>query len=160
MKSLDKEFIVVNDFEGWDLLVLDDEGSELKRLPGTGKGAPGYARAIKTRYSDDSDYILWMKSPHDMSIVDMGDFSEQYLSNFWNYKGHDVYGTSVAANDDASKIVGIGFVPKMNCIQTLHLWESGQEIAILEMRQLHKHVAAWLSVELSQDGKTIFVGGA
>jgi hypothetical protein len=116
LKSLDKEFIVVNDFQSWDLLVLDDEGTELKRLPGTGEGAPGYARAIKTRYCDDCDYILWMKSPTEMSIVDMGDFSEQPLNNFWKYNGHEVYGTTVASNEDASRIVGIGFCPDLNNI--------------------------------------------
>jgi hypothetical protein len=41
----------------------------------------------------------------------------------------------------------------------LHLWEDGHEIAVLEMRQIHKHVAAWLSIELSKDGNTIFIGG-
>lgn len=151
---------MANDFNSWDLLVFDDEGTELKRIEGTGKGAPGYARAIKTRYCDDCDYVMWLKSPTEMSIVDMGDFAERTLPNFWIYNGHEVYGTSVTANGDASRIVGIGFVPGMNNIQTLHLWEDGKELVVLEMRSIHKHVAAWLSVELSKDGETIFIGGA
>jgi hypothetical protein len=160
LKSLDKEFIVANDFNSWDLLVFDDEGTELQRIKGTGKGAPGYARAIKTRYCQDADNIMWLKSPTEMSIVDMGDFSETALPNFWSYKGNQVYATSVAANEDASRIVGIGFVPGMNNIQTLHLWENGVELAVVDMRSIHKHVSAWLSLELSKDGNTIFVGGA
>jgi hypothetical protein len=160
LKSLDKEFIVANDLASWDLLVLDDEGVELKRISGTGDGAPGYARAIKTRYCDDCDFVMWMKSPTEMSIVDMGDFSEKPLENFWKYQGHDVYGTTVAANVDATKIVGVGFVPGMKNIQTLHIWENGEELTVVEMRSIHKDVAAWLSVELSKDSNTIFVGGS
>ena len=160
LKSLEKEFIIVNDFQSWDLLVLDDEGRELKRIKGKGTGAPGYARAIKTRYCDDSDYVLWMKSPTEMSIVDMGDFGEIPLPNFWTYKGLEVCCTAVAANETASKIAGIGFVQELNNIQTLHLWEIGSVLSIIEMKSIHRDCAAWLSIETSKDSKTVFIGGA
>lgn len=160
LKSLEKEFIIVNDFQNWDLLVLDDEGRELKRLKGKGTGAPGYARAIKTRYCDDSDYVLWMKSPTEMSVVDMGDFGEILLPDFWYYKDFPVCCTAVAGDETATKIAGIGFVQELNNIQTLHIWENGGLINTLEMRSIHKDCAAWLSIEMSKDSKTVFIGGA
>lgn len=108
--------MITNDFKSWDLLVLDEDGEELKRFEGNGHGAPGYARAIKTKYADDDEFLLWLKGPCDLSIMDLSDFSEYQLENFWKYQDEDVCGTSVAANGDASRIVGIGFAPKLSNI--------------------------------------------
>ena len=82
LKAIEKEFLVVNDLNSWDMLVLDDEGEELKRFEGNGHGAPGYARAIKTKYSDDDEFVMWLKSPCEISIMDLSDFSEIHLENF------------------------------------------------------------------------------
>lgn len=95
-----------------------------------------------------------------MSILDLSDFSEIALANFWKYSNQDVCATSVAASNDASCIAGIGFVPKLSNIQTLHLWKNRQEQSVIEMRTIYKDVAAWLCIELSSDSQTIFVGGS
>lgn len=150
----------MNDLNSWDMLVLDDEGEELKRFEGNGHGAPGYSRAIKTKYSDDDEFVMWLKSPCEISIMDLSDFSEIHLENFWKYKQEDVCATSIAANREATNIAGIGFVPKMSNIQTLHLWKDRIEHNVIEMRTIHKDVAAWLCLELSSDSSTIFVGGS
>ena len=75
-KYLEKEFLIVNDLETWDLVIFDEEGNELKKLEGKGEHVPSYARAIKTKFCEDSDFLLWLKSPSSLSLVDLGDFSE------------------------------------------------------------------------------------
>ena len=160
MKYLEKEFVIVNDLETWDLLILDEEGNELKRLKGRGVDVPSYARAIKTKYCEDSDILLWLNSPSGLSLVDLGDFSEHELEDFWRYKGFSVYGTAVTSNRDASRIAGIGFIHELGNTQTLHLWKNSAELVVLEMRHIHSDVAAWLSLEISRDSSLVFVGGA
>lgn len=152
--------MIVNDLETWDLLILDEEGNELKRLKGKGDNVPSYARAIKTKYCEDSDFLLWLSSPSNLSIVDLGDFSERELENFWRYKSFSVYGTAVTSNRSASRIAGIGFIHELGNTQTLHLWNDSEELFIFEMRHIHSDVAAWLSLEMSKDSSLVFVGGA
>jgi len=58
--------------------------------------------------------MIWFRGESDISIVNTGEFSARHINNFWNYKGVDAKGIAAAIDADATRLVGIGFLPGSN----------------------------------------------
>ena len=161
IKGLPNGDIIVNDFgEGWDLVLLDEDFSEKERLEGLDDPTPGYYRMIKTRTGDDDNYILWMRGRSEISIVNTFDFSARHINNFWNYRGEEANAVAAAMDADASRLVGIGFLPGGNEVQTIHVYDGGDGVSIFEGYDILPEVGAWLCCEVSRQGDVFFLGGA
>lgn len=133
MKALPNGDTIVNDFgEGWDLVLLDPKFVEKERLEGLDDPVPGYFRMIKTRVGDDDNYMIWMRGRSEISIVNTFDFSARHINNFWNYRGRDANAVAAAIDPDATRLVGIGFLPGSGEVQTIHVYDGGDGVSIFE----------------------------
>lgn len=115
LKSLPNGDTIVNDFgEGWDLILLDQNFAEKERLEGLGDPVPPYFRMVQTRVGDDERFMIWFRGEAEISIVNTMDFSARHINNFWNYRGVDARAIAAAIDSDATRLVGIGFLPGSN----------------------------------------------
>lgn len=164
-KFLPNGNLIYNDFGSWDLVLLEQTGSnswsEKKRITGIGAGSPGYFKFMKTRVADDDKNFLWLRGKHDLSIVDSRDFSAKHIHNFWNFRGENSNAVAVALDSQAQKVVGIGFVEGKSDIQTIHVYDGRDGVTAFEAADiLEEEVSAWISLEVSLEGDKFFVGGA
>lgn len=106
----------------------------ISRLEGSGGPVPEHFKQIKTRSSENEDYILWLRGPSEVSIVSTESFSARHIFNFWNYKGRDALGMAVAVDNMASAIVGIGNISE-DC-QTIHVYDGGDAVSIFEINEV------------------------
>lgn len=111
---------------------MDPNFKEKERLEGLGDAPPGYSRMMKTRVGDDDNYMIWMRGKHEISIVNTYDFSARHINNFWNYRGRDVNAVAAAIDPEASRLVGIGFMPGAGEVQTIHVYDGGDGVSIFE----------------------------
>lgn len=149
---------------------MDPNFMEKERLEGLGDAPPGYSRMIKTRVGDDDNYMIWMRGKHEISIVNTYDFSARHINNFWNYRGREVNAVAAAIDPEASRLVGIGFLPGAGEVQTIHVYDGGDGVSIFEgydiipegkdFNSLMALVGAWLCCEVSVQGDVFFLGGA
>ena len=109
LKSLPNGDLICNDLETWDLILLNSNLSEKKRLPGAGSGVPEYYRHLKTRSSDDNVHLLHLRSPSELSIVHLPTFSTKHIHNFFNFKKEQSSCTALTLSPDGGKIAGLGF---------------------------------------------------
>lgn len=129
--------MIVNDFsEGWDLILLDPEFKERERLEGLNDPVPGYFKMLKTRTAEDDSYIVWMRGVSEISIVNTMDFSARHINNFWNYRGEDARGLAVALDKNATKLVGLGYLPGGRDLQTVHVYDGGDGVSIFEAHEV------------------------
>lgn len=161
LKSLPNGDTIVNDFgEGWDLILLDQNFAEKERLEGLGDPVPPYFRMIQTRVGDDDRYMIWFRGESEISIVNTVEFSARHINNFWNYRGVDAKAIAAAIDADATRLVGIGFLPGSNETQTIHVYDGGDGVSIFEGFDVLPEVEAWLSCEVSSDSEVFFLGGS
>jgi hypothetical protein len=160
LKCLPNGDLICNEFNSWDLILLDRNLNEKQRLSGSGAGDPDYYRLIKTRCADDEDHMIWLRGASEISIIDIEDFSARHIHNFWNFKGKHAFATAAALDNTGSKLVGIGFLDYPKEIQTIHVFDGGDGVSIFEAREIHSGVAAWICLEISIDSDVFFIGGA
>lgn len=159
MKSLKNGNIIFNDLsQGWDLFLMSSDFKILERLEGSREGVPQYFKSIKTRNSENDEYILWLRGVSEVSIVSVNSFCARHIFNFWNYKGKDLQGIVVALDNMASAIVGIGRLSEES--QTIHVYDGGEGVSIFEINEVVPEVYQWQALEISKSGKEFFIGGS
>lgn len=104
--------------------------------------------------------MIWMRGESEVSIVNTLEFSARHINNFWNYKGVDARAIAAAIDADATRLVGIGFLPGSNETQTIHVYDGGDGVSIFEGYDVLPEVEAWLCCEVSSDGEVFFLGGS
>ena len=115
---------------------------------------------IQTRVGDDDRYMIWLRGESEISIVNTREFSARHINNFWNYKGVDAKAIAAAIDAEATRLVGIGFIPGSNETQTIHIYDGGDGVSIFEGFDVLPEVEAWLCCEVSSDGEVFFLGGS
>ena len=73
-----------------------------------------------------------MRGESDVSIVDISDFSARHIHNFWNFRGENAKGATVALDSSAIKVVGIGFVEDAKQSQTIHVFDGRDGVTAFE----------------------------
>lgn len=66
----------------------------------------------------DAKQLLWLSGMNEVSVINMQKFEAKPVQDFWKLNGQDCFATVVTANDDCSKIAGIGHCDPE---QTLHV---------------------------------------
>jgi len=161
IKKVGRGDIIVNDFEsGWDLVLLDQEFNEIERLEGLGDPVPPYRHLIRTRVGEDDRYMCWLRGESEVSIVNIEEFSARHINNFWMFAGKPVKAVCVGVDVFATKLCGIGFLPNSGELQTIHVYDGGDDVSVFEATEMLPEVEAWLCLEISNDSDVFFLGGA
>lgn len=175
LKSLPNGDVICNDFANWDLVLLDRNFDEKKRLPGTNQGVPDYYRLIKTRSSDDNTHLLHLRGPSELSLVHLPTFTARHIHNFFNFKQEQSLCTALTMDSEGKKIAGLGFIPgsrghqfggfdyvqsQSKELQTVHVFDGGDGVSIFEADEIHQDIEAWICLECSVEGDVFFIGAA
>ena len=139
---------------------MDDNFNEKQKLEGLGNPVPSYHRVMKTRTGDDDDYMVWLRGGSDVSIVNTQEFQARHINNFFAYRDRDVRALAAAIDRDATKLVGIGYLPYEDNRQTVHVYSGLNEAAVYDGDRIIPGCGAWLCLEVSSFGEVFFLGGA
>ena len=118
------------------MILLDPKFHEKERLQGLSHQSPDYFKSIRTRTGVDNKYLLWLRGQSDLSIVNLEEFSARHVNNFWNYKGKNMRALVGAINNEATKLVGIGCLPRSPHVQTIHVYDGGEGVSIFEGKDI------------------------
>lgn len=156
IKALENGELLVNCFETWDLVLLDENLNEKGKLQGTGKSVPSNFKKIKTRNSEDTPNILWLNGPEHLSIVNSQTFTSKEIRQFWKFKNSSVAPVACAISPSGKKIVGIG---RNENSHTLHYYDGSDSVTIYQREDITDQVTAWDSLEITYDEDIFFIGG-
>ena len=115
---------------------------------------------MKTKISDNLNNFLWVRGESDVSIVSTQDFGARHIHNFWKFRGENAKAVLLGLDCTARKVVGIGFTELPKEMQTVHVYDGNDGVTAFEASEIMDEVKAWLSIEVSKNGKEFFLGGA
>lgn len=87
IKCIENGDILLNNFDTWDMVLLDKNFNEKGRLAGKGRMLPENYKRVRTRNAEDDKHLLWLSGPEHLSIVHTGKFTSDEILNFWAYNG-------------------------------------------------------------------------
>lgn len=90
IKSIENGDILINNFDNWDLVMLDKNLMEKGKLTGKGRMIPDNYRRVRTRNAEDDKHLLWLSAPEHLSVVHTGTLTSDEIRNFWSYNGRFV----------------------------------------------------------------------
>lgn len=156
IKSLDNGDTLVNNFENWDLVLLDKNLAEKGKLSGVGRAVPQNYKKIKTRNSEDEKSLLWLSGPENLSLVNTGNLSSKEIRQFWRYNGRAVEPVACAISPSGRKVVGIGALDKTH---TLHYYDGNDSVTVYQREDITDTFLNWECLEIAYDEDIVFIGG-
>lgn len=156
IKSAPMGDTLVNNFENWDLVLLDRNLHEKGKLPGSAKMLPENYKKVRTRNSEDDNNLLWLSGPEHLSIVKTGTLTSNEIRNFWKFNGRNVLPVACAITPSGSKIVGIGSIDRSH---TLHYYDGSDSVVIYQREDVHDKCRTWEALEINFDQDKFFLGG-
>ncbi len=115
VKVLDDGTVIYADPFSNDLVQIDTEMKELARLKGVAipdslrESAADFNKNRKTCFSDDGNYVLWLKGLNQISIVDTDSFQEQEIPNFFTHDQSVCFALMAVGDSEMKKIMGFGY---------------------------------------------------
>ena len=157
LKSLPNGDLLVNDFDTWDLVLIDPNHKEKGKLTGTPGPIPQNYKRIRTRNAEDDKYILWLSGPEHLSVVTIDNLTSNEIRFFWNYLGKNCTPIGCAISPSGKKIVGFGELKNQH---TLHYYDGSDSVVIYQQDDIHDKCTFWESLEVSFDEDAFFIGGS
>ena len=156
LKALDSGDILINNFDNWDLVLLDSNFNEKGKLSGSSRSLPTNYKKIKTRNSEDDSHLLWLSGPENLSVVKTSNLSSNEIRFFWKFNNKNVNPVACAISPSGKKIVGIGETDNSH---TLHFYDGSDSVVIYQREDVHEPSKVWESLEINYDEDTFFIGG-
>ncbi len=156
IKALDSGDILVNNFDNWDLVLLDSNFNEKGKLSGASRSLPNNYKKIKTRNSEDDAHLLWLSGPENLSVVNTSNLSSNEIRFFWKFNDKNVRPVACAISPSGKKIVGVGQTDNSH---TLHFYDGSDSVVIYQREDVHETSKVWESLEINYDEDTFFIGG-
>jgi len=167
MKALRNGDFLCSDFTNWDIIRYDSSFTELERLEGNSKLLPckrnitvAVYKNIRTRVTDDDAGFVWLRSPTEISLVNIGDFSVKHIHNFWNFRGKDAKAVAVAVDSICKKVVGVGFSEGPASTYTIHVFDGTDGVTIFEANEVMPGIEQWSALEVSTENDVFFLSAS
>lgn len=157
IKSMENGDILLNNFDTWDMVLLDRNCQEKGRLTGKGRALPENYKRVRTRSAEDDKHLLWLSAPEHLSVVHTATLTSDEIRNFWSFGGRVVQPQACAISPSGKKIVGIGNVDRSH---TLHYYDGTDAVAVYTREDIHNRCIHWESLEISYDEDVFFIGGS
>lgn len=156
IKHMNNGEILVNNFDNWDLVLLDQSLNEKGKLNGGSRGEPTNYKNINTRTAEDDSNILWLSHPDNLSIVRTNNLSSNEIKNFWRFNGQRSNPVACAISPSGKKLVGIS-----NCNGTfvLHYYDGTDQVVMYKQDDIHPRCSHWESLEIGYDQDMFLLGG-
>ena len=156
IKHLNNGEVLVNNFDNWDLVLLDQNLNEKGKLNGGSRGEPHNYKNINTRTSEDDANILWLSHPDNLSIVKTNNLSSNEIKNFWRFNGNRSNPVACAISPTGKKLVGIS-----NCNGTfvLHFYDGTDQVVMYRQEDIHPRCTFWECLEIGYDQDMFLLGG-
>lgn len=156
IKHLQNGDVLVNNFDNWDLVLLDQYMNEKGKLNGSYKGEPYNYKHVNTRNSEDDSNLLWLSHPDNLSIVRTSNLSSNEIKNFWKFNGVRSNPVACAIAPSGKRLVGIS-----NCNGTfvLHYYDGTDQVVMYRQDDIHPRCDHWECLEIGYDQNMFLLGG-
>lgn len=157
LKALKNSNYLVNDFDTWSIFTLDQNFIEKAVLRGVGTGAPPNYKSIKTRNSDDDEYVLWWSSQDNLTVIKTSNMSSKEIRDFWKVDGQSSLPLACAISTSGKKIVAI---TNHNDNFMLLYYEGNDQVVMYCQKDVHPKIVYWNCLEINYDQDFFLVGGS
>lgn len=156
VKCLSNGNYLVNNFDNWNLILLDPHFKEKGKLSGHGSGAPPSYRKVHTRNGDDDEYVLWLNHPEHLSVVKIINFSSSEIRSFWRLGNSIVTPVACCVSANGQKLIGIGQIGNKH---TLHYYDGSDAVSLFNQEDIHDKMDEWSALEIDLEQQAFFIAG-
>lgn len=155
--SKEEEIILQNPISN-NFTVYDQNMNEVKIIVGNTESGKIPHHFHESRCSLDKNFALWRKGQESIALVRMQDYSIfAEITDFWNYFGQKSMPVCAVHSGDGDKIAASSMAGPDSHI--FHFFKQGQESIAKPCKDVARSLERITSMDVSGDGKTIYLAG-